>query len=446
MGEPVPEIQPRINEDRMEMNRRMCRGYSWCIGILLIMIVVALVGDLALGVRFVLMVLVLGAWIGVSVIARKKSGLSWSVSGYARQERDALSKKNWDIPLRESIRFYLLLIAMFVLTQMLVGVGLDLSMSLMYIGMFTLNGGVAGISLGIRARQPGQISCKKCSYPLTGLTLPCMCPECGGSILDGRFTTDRPKVQWPWLWRGGIVLVVFGGLLSYTSIARPGMFYSVLPKAALNVMASGDDAAFEQLIQTSMTPEQKVRLIDSLIEQARGDWLGSAKRDWLAACVQDGSMQPNQFEAIMEMLPPIRIVAPETGKVGEPIDLILGSSVPSLVSRSFIPQYFFRGFVVGDDPEFHQGSEDPQSWHSLYMDRLKSMMPAGTVTDQLIHQLVPREAGSVVVRARVVLVVTDFANKRSFSWDEQGQGVFADEPEWMKTLDLEIVIEVDETD
>ncbi|MBO6512527.1 MAG: hypothetical protein JJ974_01000 [Phycisphaerales bacterium] len=410
---------------------------------MLVMIIVVIVGNLGYAMRFAFLGCTLIAWVGVSSFARKEIQKPSSQSQDARLQRDALRVVPWDIPLRDNIRFYMLIIAMILLSQILLMSGFDFSGTVMSLSLYIFYAGIVLMVLSVRAREPGQISCDRCSYPLTGLTLPCMCPECGVSILDESYTTDRPRVRWGWLWQVGVVTILLGGSLTYLSFAKPAVLYSVMPRGALSTLFSGDEQAFAQLISEPMTIEEKKALIDSLIEQSQDDWVGSTQRGWLVACYLDGSLQPDQLNAIMEGLPPIELSCPETVKIGQSIEVALKSSLPSLASGSLVPTYFFRGFVVDPELEQHGGSEDPRPWISLIQDRLERFATSSFEIDQPRLSFAVTQAGRVVVRARVVLVLTDLQNIESFAWDEEGEGTFEQEPDWIKTIDLERVIEVE---
>jgi len=429
VGEAIPEIEPRVDAEVLTVVRKFVR-----VGYVIIPIYVAI----AIGFVFIhpsIFVLMGTVLAGFSI---------WlALVTWHKESLKTLKSNEWCIPLADVMKYRV------------VSVGIWISMflpTLAYIGLYAipllggmllLFSGFAWISISRRARQPGQISCDACSYPLVGLVLPCMCPECGVSILDAQYTTYCPRVDSPWLSKFGVLLVFFGAMGLYASFDHSEIFYNVLPGPAMKAMAITDDEAFERYTQNPMSAEESSEFTESLIKWGQSNRLGSFQQDWLMRLRAAGELTGGQIETIMEGVPPIRIAGPTVMRVGDETEISLESTKLNTPGISFTPFYFFRGFKIDEDPTLYSGSDDYRWWMRLHADLYRSESVADDPSNRPFYTIKAEQPGEIVVRGRVVVVLTYEKNLLTFVWDGDGEGVFENEPLWVRTIDLEHTIAVE---
>lgn len=430
VGEPIPEIEPRVDSACLDAARDVMVLNKWCAVGVLVLLAIKLVLDPGLWVSVAVGLLVF------AFLLTKK----WK----NKKVLDRLLEDRWCIPVRENFHYHSSGLMMLMGFYVLISVPDDIGFLVITFGIWLIVCGAYALVFCRRVCQPGQISCKECSYSLVGLTLPCSCPECGQGMYDGLWTTDRPRVRLPGLVWGGWVGMILGVWLTVTSLARPGMLYGMLPSSALKTMAVTDGKAFEQITQFPMTPEETEVLIESLIAESQNGRLGYQQSDWLGAMMETGGLSADQIEAVMAVLPPVKIRAPSVGRVGEKIELSLETKKVRLASTRFIPYYHFRGFRIGDDSELYEGSDHLRVWRYLYEDLFRSDFVSESWQNRPFYEFTPEESGVVVVRARVVIALTGVMNQRTFEWGEDGEGAFEKEPMWMRVVDLEHTILVTE--
>jgi hypothetical protein len=441
LGEPIPEIEPRINVPRLETVRSLNRWWGGCIVLMIVLAVVASVLSDGIGYRVAFFVVMMVLWLIPILRPSTRAKLSQSKNGV--QRRGASDPLHWDIPIIDHSIHISLTWAMMISGGLLMMTD-GFAMAFGFVGIYLGIGSVMVLVLGRAAHQPGQISCEDCSYPLVGLTLPCMCPECGRSLRVATDTTDFPRVRSPWFVRAGIAMMVFGVLSIYTGFSNPGMFYNALPSGVLRSMAISDRDAFEQLTGSQMTPEMTNAIIDSLIEESGLRNLDFPQRQWLGGVYKAGGLTTQQFDVVMDKLPPIRIRVPEGPvRIGEEMEISLVSSELDLASRDFRVFYFFSGFRIGDDPRLHEGSDHVRKWRYLYQNLVRSEQGSQVEFDRPTYRFVPESAGEVRVRTRVLVVLSDPKDLIGFKWDSDWNGVFETEPDWMRVLDLEATIIVE---
>ncbi len=434
VGEPIPEVEPRIDYDRLAIVRRWNRWWRWCLMVAFVLIAALAMTGSGLGVGIGVLVVFLVFWLAPVVHPKMRA----EVRKFREANRlKGFSQGNiWSVPCRDNIENQIMSGSLFVIAPVMVNSSSGLRGGGVYVGMYAFIGGIALLIYGFRVRQPGQISCEECSYSLVGLSLPCRCPECGVYLLDPSYTTDCPRIRSPWFWRAGVAVFVLGGLLMYASVIRPGFLYAPMPRSVLLRLAPTDRDAFERYTQGPMSVAQTNELVEALIERSRKGRLEYSQERWLEDLMEAGGLSGEQVALYMEGVPAIVIDGPREMKVGEEVEISLASTRNT---RSMV-SYFFEGFRVGDDPALYSGSDHSRRWRFLYKDLFRAESIAEDPANRPFYMLKAETAGGageIVVRGRVVVVLTGWKNMMTFEWGEDGEGVFENDPVWVRVVDLE---------
>ncbi len=442
VGEPVPEVEPRIDGEVLVATRQLTRWAFWFWVVYIGASAVMAFVPMGFGIR-----------IGVTVLGV----MVWSVPFWRhRKILKVRGEDQWCIPFWDELRYRLATtVAPLGLTFPLVADD-GVSGLVWIVGINVSMFGVAFFVASIRGCAPGQLSCQGCSYCLVGLTIPCDCPECGVRIYSVAEMTDRPRVLVGGLgWLGG-GLSVAGLAMVLILFLQPGLVYGQLPRGALLGVAATDKAAFAEAIALPMTQAERSALIDGLIaeDERNGMWsrYSYEQRDWLEQCLGDGSMSRGQLGRILAGYAEegvIRIDAPGKARVGEEITVrLLGKRVQS----PFRPRYYFRGYRIGDDPALYEGSAYPKSFFKVTKGGKKHYAGTSGYDSEPVYVLTPRESGEVVIRARVVLALIRGAQYNTLieyntliDWDLPVEDAFevGKEVLWYHVVELEHRIEVD---
>jgi len=308
--------------------------------------------------------------------------------------------------------------------------------------MMALFAGGALIRMSRVAREPGQICCVDCEYPLVGLTIPCECPECGRMIYDASWTTDRPRVRSGWFVPVGAAMVLFGGLMFYSSFANPGLFYGPMPRSMLMKMASTDREAFERLMLRPLTIEEERSLIDAMVaNQTTSSHKSSFDQgQWITQQIMNGRLSESQLDSIFMETAEIEIDAPSSGRVGEPIELRLKAEYVRMPSFGSTPGYYFRGFTMNDDETLQSGGGWPR--FRLYITKNEFR----NEKDVPRFEWVPDAPGTHVIRARIVLALFPGGGRAAnipIDWSQEEDAMFATVSIWSTVIDLERTIVVE---
>jgi len=443
VGEPIPEISPRIDWERLAIVRRWNIWWRWCLGISLGVIVVSIFTGPGLIVGMGAMAFIVVLWLVPVVHPNMRAEI--------RNIREAnslrgLSRSNiWNIPFRDSAKNQVMSWSLIVIAPMVIFSSSGFSGVIVQIGLYAFMGGFAVIAYGFYAREPGQVSCDKCSYPLVGLTLPCMCPECGVSILGADYTTDCPRIRSPWFWRIGLVISLLGGFIVYTRFVNPSAFYAPVPRAVLMKLAPTDQEAFERLINSPMTQEETDQLIERFI--ARDVFRESAhmsyrQRRWLGQQFALGLLSDGQVYRILEPYLELSISAPDSAVVGDWVTLWINGANQLEWSSDFDPMLYFGGFVIGDDQNPREQSAKPE--HLGDIQNIKFDVPGTRRPILLLPEVrwVPGEAGAVEIRAKIVIAFFPSGASAKISWDGDLHS-FDVQPDWMTEIDLRHTIAIE---
>ncbi len=395
VGEPIPEVQPRVDEVVLDATRALTRWRVWFLVVYMVVSIASGFVSMGSGVRLGMVVVGLVVW----------CGMYWRF----RKVMVVREKDQWCIPFRDEFRYNMVSVVGTMMLAVSMSVGGGISQLVGWVGIVFFLVGLVWVTNVIRGCEPGQMSCKACSYSLVGLTIPCDCPECGVRIYSVAETTDRPRVSLAGFGWIGAGLSVAGVAMVLMMFFQPRVVYGQMPRSALLGLAATDEKAFVEAIALPMTQAERSALIDGLIaEDARnGMWsrYSYEQRDWLVQCLNDGSMSEAQLGRILEPFTAdgvIRIDAPEKGRVGEPITVRL---MARRVRGLFRVRYYFEGFSIGDEPGLYAGRAI--SGHMFKLTKGGKKIYGGTeMRDrEPVYVLTPSEPGEVVIRAKVVLVL-----------------------------------------
>ena len=440
VGEPVPEVEPRVDAVRLKLALMYVRCGRWGTGLIFVSIIVLSVLDASLLVRMIVMGVML--IVGVAVIFQPRHWRLMRLLANGMKAKGEKRVEPWGLPIRVQLELMCYLLIMMSASQGVVSANSGLGGLSSFVAMGGVLIGGSLIMYGFRARQPGQICCVDCAYPLVGLTLACECPECGRMIYDETWTTDRARVRSGWFFGVGGVLIPLGLLSFYVGIFQPSVLYAPVPRAALMQIAPRDRGAFEQLVSRSLSEDETNELIDRLIDVNAGadgwDYSTSAQGRWLSQFVGTAALDGDRLDRIMgRIVEPMRIVGASIGRVGEPIEFRLMSDEIELPSFSMSPRMYFRGFGIDDGAALASGGNEPMRLNRVYGDgRSLKIGPRWT--------WVPIEAGEYVVRARVaVALLPKSARGSKINW-QTDEPVFEASAIWYRVIDLEHRVVVEE--
>ena len=261
---PIPEIEPRYDEHQLRMTRELVRRMPYVLGTLVLLMVVFFIWEPAFWARIGI--------VGVTYV----SGLAYLIR-YGRKNstkqsrRDARNKLDtWGIPMSLMIRQQVYWIGIFILFMHLLDANFGSMQAVLMLGFYAFGAGLVLSIANRNFRQPGQISCERCFYPLVGLTLPTSCPECGRAILNLSFATDRPKLRDNRYLVAGILLTVFGAITIYVQFVKPSWLYAPIPRSLLIPLAARDRDAFDRLMSGSLTAADEQQLIEAMVKTEPG--------------------------------------------------------------------------------------------------------------------------------------------------------------------------------
>lgn len=346
----------------------------------------------------------------------------------------------WGVPIRDQIRYWFF----YAIVMWSVMAGFRMFSDGIIEGVFslawyTLMFGVGLALFGRYARQPGQISCIKCDYPLVGLQLPCPCPECGTTISYLTDATDRPRARDTRLVLIGIAIAVLSLATIVLRFYRPQALYTAMPRATLIQLAPNDHGAFESLMGTAMTPEEEELLIEGMFNSRTGFTSGSSyeQGEWFGNMITQGRLSTDQLTELYAEYVRIEIDAPDQVRVGDSARLTLRAKY---VRASPDMWYFFHGFQIDEDPTplgrmdralsrtFIVGDPDPDHIKSGYAP---------------VYSWIPETPGTYTIRARVIFALgSGYSFSKAVVWTDEDLPEYPNPPIWSRVIDLEHTIEV----
>ncbi len=172
----------------------------------------------------------------------------------------------------------------------------------------------------------------------------------GIALRDLSYTTDRPRVRDSRYLYAGIILTLFGVLVSYTMIKHKGLIYSAIPKGTLITLAPNNTDAFEALGRKTLTLAEEDRLEDAMIDAiASGNTVGfwtHQQGSWLAQRAFNNGLTQAQLDRMLDPFTQAWIDAPERVRVGTPITLHLVAPDRYCPDYRLDPDVYFGGFVI----------------------------------------------------------------------------------------------------
>ena len=434
VGEPIPEIEPRVNEELADHMRRFNRRSRIFVPSIIALAILLLVTGFNLVIQVLILFFVILLWL---------IPLSRNERKLRRSSDEPGTRLQSNVPFRVGFEYTLYTTLVGFPTLFL------LDMKMFAIGFGLIIVGALLIVARFWWREPGQICCVDCEYPLTGLTLPCDCPECSQRIYDGSWTTDRVRVKSDWFLPSGMLAIVMGLGLLVTNIMRPGLLMVPMPRGVLVKMAAKDDGAFDRLTGSPMSREEEQELIENMYQIVmQGGRLRMFKQgEWFAKQVFKGGLSDEQLAAMLDHAVDegidVQIDAPDHVWVGDSVELKLKSKRLMMPDSALYPSYYFRGFVLGDDPAFYAQSVTGKHHFKLSQGNWSNDPQS---LDSPHYVFSASEPGGLVVRCRVVWVLFPNFNVQysaGFAWDEDGEPSFETQPIWSRVVDIEhrIVVE-----
>lgn len=443
VGEPIPEIEPRVDVEVLGSAMKMLRYSYWYLPIFMVcsMSLGLLNGQL---------------WMMISVCA---AGLIiWVVPSL--KNRDALKRYQQDqscIPVAVDMRYRLMSLAVALSFSLPLMISFGLSLAVTMIGFYAIMFGLFLISMVFKAREPGQISCRACSYALTGLVLPCQCPECGRVIGELVDTTDRPRVSQPWFGWVGVGLCLMGIVLGCSVWLGGDVMYRRMPRSVLLRLAANDRNAFEEITSMKLDETEQSRLIDSVIsmKSTTGIISGSSyeQKEWLLGSYLSEAMNDEQVGRLLEPYLAADLIVldvPDSARVGEPIEIKLLGQRHRMPGDEMMPMMYFRGYEIQRDGE-SQGQTDGLHAGSVFARTLYLITPRGREIDwhrdadgnvdgrgSPEFMYLAQEPGVLVVRCRVVVALIRGRTIRTvIDWEKPIAEAFEKVPVWYRVIDLE---------
>ncbi len=444
VGEVVPEVEPRVDEQLLALMKKAIRWSRVCLVLAFVLFVAFAVYRPGWGVRIPVGGLLLVVWL----VPLRRLGKYWNKKKKELGFEVSHGPMNWSLPIWVNIEYTAYAASFGFVLQGFMSAGDRFTSMLVFLGIMMFIGGICFSMLSRFAREPGQVCCVDCEYPLVGLTIPCGCPECGRMIYDASWTTDRPRVRSGWFVPVGVMGVAFGGLMMYSSFANPGLMYGPMPRAVLMQLAPTDRDAFDELVARPMDSMQADELIEGLIAGNEGkngwDYSTTKQQRWLGQFVGTGRVSREQYERMYGRVADwVRIGLMDSGdggpvRVGDEVVVrLIAPRHTNLPDMGANVPYFFRGFVIGDDAEPVGGGTGEGYFGFLDAE-------AGESAFQYVPRVsyVATEPGELVIRARLVVALLATNKwKTQIRWDDP-DGFFEDEPDWSMVIDLEHRVEV----
>jgi len=441
VGEPIPEIEPRVNAAYLEQARLMISRGRVVIGVLLMCVVLVNLLSLGIMVRIALLAVLL---IGLAFYAKRSA----SLEGQQFKSYGVLDR--WSIPFRVHVESVLYPALMMILVQLMMQPSSRFQSHVTFFGVITALYGAGGLYFLRQAREPGAISCVHCGYPVTGLTLPCACPECGRGLVDGQSTTDRVRVRSPKLWWGGCVAVLLGVSMVFTSFGQYGLFFWAMPRGVVLKLAASDGGAFNRVMSGTMTEEEELALIEGMVEHRTQGGMVVAYEPgaWLGGQVLAGRLSKAQLDRLYAPITQVKIDAPDSGRVGEGISLRLTAELAILPGVGVGPVYFFEGFGIHDAAESGDFASLELYGGKQQAQYLSFLMPQGNPTRDgvPVYRWTPMVSGTYTVRGRVVFALFAGAGpmmNQRIDWAKEGEAMFGVVPIWWREVELEHTVIVE---
>ncbi len=436
LNEPIPEIEPRYAQDQLRMTRLVMRRMPYVLAMLVLLAIAFFIWEPTLWVRWTIVIFLYA--IGLYHLIRTKRKIN--PKKISREARETLDM--WSIPVSLTIKQQVYSIGSIVLIIQLLGSGSGSMQAVLMLGFYAFGAGLVLSIASRNFRQPGQISCEDCSYPLVGLTLPTSCPECGHALLDLSYATDRPKLRDNRFLIAGILLTVFGAITSYVQFVKPTWLYAPIPRSMLIPLAARDRDAFDQLVSGSLTAADEQQLIEAMVNNRTGFVYGSsyAQDQWFAAQIGTGALTSQQLDTLCEQFTQCSILAPAQARVGEALRLQLVVEDHESAPSGYSPMFYFEGFRINDDPTPYAQSSRAMYRNFLDTPEDEELLQRGSIP---VHEWTPQRPGEHRIRPRLVLVISTAADtKIKIDWSQPDSQRFSRPHVWSCEVELEHTITV----
>lgn len=312
-------------------------------------------------------------------------------------------------------------------------VGVLLSVTMMFAG------GALALH-GWRARNPSEPCCQRCSYPIDPASLPAECPECGKAASNINHLTRTPIVRRPRLIACGVPLFLLGATLFQLVMFKPSGMYAVMPRPALLAAAASNRDAFAKVDTTSLSPGERDRLIDGVLDARLDGWSfqTSDQLEWIGSLLSAGALSPEQTERYL--LGDARLEIRSRVYTERSVEIALFADIPKTGHRTILHLYFFGGFEFDPVPPglagIHPVDRTSTSRRASTLredyperDRAQGRDPNGAGDEDGPRVIFTPDA-ETNVRARLIFAAFDRADhtKRSITWHADGSYTITPQP------------------
>lgn len=283
---------------------------------------------------------------------------------------------------------------------------------------------VIGIPLlvqGVGITQRGMERCSRCGQKLGGGTRPALCPECGRSLDEPGAVTSTERRRYPGMIAGGVLAILLG--MIFPVLLYSGVVLSALPTGALLLLARMDSnfAIMDELTSRPLTPDQLRAMADTLLQQTEGNAPYVFGLEEVAKAVEAQTLPPEYGQRLAHAAVGMRIIAPESARVGEAVRLVLRPRQRLFAHpRGGEYAWLMTGWSVDEaSPVDSRSRWVPISyWDAGYRQALNLQVEEEEYT--LEHVVTPTQPGTMTIRARGWVTLLPFVTDRSETLDEQG--------------------------
>ncbi len=293
-----------------------------------------------------------------------------------------------------------------------------------------------------QSRRGDSRHCARCDYmqPPQG-EAPSACPECRAAWLEpgGTVRGERRPVPWSSLIACGLLLVWIGMslLAPTTGFSLNKSLLRLVPNAALIHDAARDAGArqdaWDELAGRTLSAEQELELARGLLDlRARKCYLGEAAGTWFFNRIQAGVLPEDVVQRFFGEALRIWIEAPERARVGEALQVAIGSEhCLSTLPVGIYEYLYIDGFAFGE-PASRADCRD----RSIYANLLDDPRYRVTAT------FVPKKPGPLVIRLRAWLAVGPGLSRDTAVWRPDGTPRLPSSVVRVEAFDITRTIEV----
>lgn len=301
---------------------------------------------------------------------------------------------------------------------------------------------IALIIVGFFTREPADLSCPKCAYPVPTPRFPQTCPECAHSMPTPHAATTLPHIRRPGLGSAGLVLGTCAIVLFLLLVFTPAVLLANLPRPARLAVAAEDADLFQRIDLTTLTPSESAALTDRILSarDIHSRYRLQPQLAWVGARFVAGQLTPEQAERFAREGWSLSLTTESAPRVGAPVLLSLEGRPPAHDPAVTLFVYFVQAFDIDGRPQL----DNPQPWyHAHYLDWSWAIRrSADPITAQPVAAITPNAPGPLRVSARVVAAVVVPGTNPAITWHDDGTYTITPTPLTTHELTAETTLEV----